>query len=273
MRSPWVGLLLVASVCVILGWCARCKRLVSARALKIYPKTQPKIPRVVHFVYGLWDDFDSLPRAFRRNMEDWHRQGFDVKLWNKERCEDLLHSRPEYGRIVDMYQSFKRNVQKADLIRYCIVYDQGGFYMDLDALPGDDSLFAHSASASKNAVFFVERIVGSAFARRQADVHPIREGLPEIEERIANYAFGCVPRHVSLLLVMNEVERRVKKFPMPTGDPDYYVIFTTGPSAVTRALQQVRHREDVHIFERPESRSLVRHKCTGTWRQAGDGGV
>jgi len=229
-----------------------------------------RIPKTIHFVYGLWDDFDKMPPTFQETIDAWGRVGFKTKLWNRDMCEGLLTSRPEYGKYIAMYRKFPRNVQRADFIRYLIVYDQGGFYMDLDANPGHVSLYDHGVMSYKKAVFFVEVVVDEEFSSRQAEVHPIREGVPEAHERIANYAFGSTANHVALKLILGEVERRWLKFQAVAGDPDYYVLFTTGPSAVTRALLLVRMHKSLHVFEKEAAHSLVNHTSAGTWRSAKD---
>ena len=142
--------------------------------------------------------------------------------------------------------------------------------MDLDANPGVSSLYDNDVTIYKKAVFFVETEVDEEFSKRQAELHPIREGLPESHERIANYAFGSTSNHMSLKLVLDEVERRWNKFQAITGNPDYYVIFTTGPSAFTRALLQVRLHPSVHVFGKEASHSLVNHISTGTWKDKRD---
>jgi mannosyltransferase OCH1-like enzyme len=157
-----------------------------------------------------------------------------------------------------LYYNLPRNIQRADFIRYLIVFDQGGYYCDLDARPGPVTL-----SNQKDCIYFVEHISSDEWCQETIKKYPIREGIPELKRRIANYYFGAIPRHESLLKIINLLIQRVTKFPIVVGDPDYYVLYTTGPSVVTRAVQNYR------IIEY-NTKWYVSHLCTGTWRNGCD---
>ena len=224
------------------------------------PPAAGPIPRVAHFVYGLWDD-TPMSDLFVNTIQQWEQKGWKIKVWDKQMCEHLLVLYPEYKQL---YDGFHRHVQRADLARYMIVHSEGGFYFDLDCLP-----VGHFSIPNKDAVFFVETVITNDFVQETASI-PIREGLPELPTRIANYAFGAVVGHHSLLAVMEVVKQRTLKFPIPVAPVDYYVLFTTGPSALTRALYNLGSEPSLVIISKKKADHILKHGCTGTWRNRRD---
>lgn len=58
---------------------------------------------------------------------------FEVRLWNRADCEALLSRHyPEY---LDMFRGYRYHIQRADAIRYFILHQYGGLYVDLDVSP------------------------------------------------------------------------------------------------------------------------------------------
>jgi hypothetical protein len=97
-------------------------------------------------------------------------------------------------------------------------------------------------------------------------LHPIRRGVPEDNQRIANYFFVTVPRCSFYLDLLEEVGRRVQRNPHPR--EDYDVLYTTGPDVVTSVVHSaVRWTCAVTIVPRPKDQLYFRHDASGSWRQ------
>jgi mannosyltransferase OCH1-like enzyme len=197
-----------------------------------------------------------MTQYFADTIEMWRARNWQVVVWNAEQCNKLVEQYPQYS---DLYHNLARNIQRADFIRYLIVFDRGGYYCDLDCRPGASPI-AHKAEC----VYFVEHVATDEWCAKSAQVYPIRESVPESKIRMANYFFGAVARHNSTQAILDEVVKRLTKFPKPVHDPDYYVLFTTGPSALTRAVQNFSD-----YFEH-KSLYYIEHLCTGTWRNETD---
>ena len=62
------------------------------------------------------------------------------KMWNESMCDELINKYPEYK---ELYDTFRFKIQKVDFIKYLILYDEGGIYVDCDVSPVDnlDELF------------------------------------------------------------------------------------------------------------------------------------
>ena len=64
------------------------------------------------------------------------KNGIDYQLWDKEAINELLHDK--YPEWIDFYENFRHEIQQVDFIRYLILYDQGGVYVDCDVAPIGD---------------------------------------------------------------------------------------------------------------------------------------
>lgn len=303
--------------------------------------------QTVHLIYGLWDT-TPLPAHAQRTRELWQQQGFTVQLWQKPECEALLQRYPRWERVARLCP---RKVMVADLVRYLILWDQGGVYMDLDCIPQHPDLFAllqrdtsqvdssfspgsitpqvsntppgshrtttspftHPLNPTHHASLrlastppfqtgqvwvSVELEFPVGYQDPTARTCPLRQGIPELPLRIANYFLAAEkPHHVflaSILLVLEHrcLERlggprsRLSGLVAPVSDPaarwsdppgvslpwatpppsliDYEVLFLTGPDCVTETLSYM-NPASCHITALAHP-YYVRHLATGTWR-------
>lgn len=96
------------------------------------------IPRIIHQVYGTFEDgvdLNNIPiyaqqvcntRQFCKTEQIKHI------MWDSKACRDLLDKYPQY---IDLYNNFREPVMRADFIRYLILFDIGGIYVDCDIAP------------------------------------------------------------------------------------------------------------------------------------------
>ena len=100
------------------------------------------IPKTIHQVYGIFDDGIKLDDidVFRESVEETKRfcwaDGtckYEYKMWNLKDCEELICEYfPQY---INLWTEFRYPIQKADFIRYCILFIHGGWYVDCDVYP------------------------------------------------------------------------------------------------------------------------------------------
>lgn len=224
-----------------------------------------QIPNTAHFCYGLWDD-DGLPPFFEQTIAEWKKQGWAVSLWGRKAVDELLSKYPE---LQNLCSTFNRKVQKADLARYLIIYEHGGFYFDLDCRPEAHSLLQDLQKPNMNAsaIFFIECYITPEFAEKSRGI-PIRQGRPEDLERIANFAFGAEAGHPVLWHTLELLQQRCKAYPTHNGD--YDILYKTGPDCITdcvHAEKKLYNAFDVKILEHSP---YMKHVCTGTWRNDQD---
>jgi len=101
-----------------------------------------KINKKIHQVYGIFDDGKKLEdiEVFKQNTiktkQFADKYGYEYKLWSLKDCEELLVD--YFSEYIELWTNFRYPIQKADFIRYCILYVYGGWYIDCDVYPLKD---------------------------------------------------------------------------------------------------------------------------------------
>ncbi|KAJ3094232.1 membrane-bound alpha-1,6- mannosyltransferase Initiation-specific [Phlyctochytrium planicorne] len=100
------------------------------------PMREMRIPRVVHLTVP---DRTMVSLNVRNAIRTWEMQnpGFEVILHDDQDMLQLVKEEAEhhFPGILQTYLNFKRNVERADLWRYLIIYLHGGIYADSDVNP------------------------------------------------------------------------------------------------------------------------------------------
>jgi len=98
---------------------------------------------LIHQVYGLFEDNQPMSDLFRHsylkccslcylnNNDINSKYIYQYKLWNKDDCDKLVK---KYSPQFDYYFHVKYKIMKVDIIRFLILYDQGGIYLDMDVV-------------------------------------------------------------------------------------------------------------------------------------------
>ena len=94
---------------------------------------------LIHQIYGLYEDGKEMSELFKESSKKWkeyaERNNDIYKLWTAEECKELVDT---YGNIKDYYYDVKYPVMKCDIMRFLIVYQFGGMYVDLDVIPNQE---------------------------------------------------------------------------------------------------------------------------------------
>ena len=90
-----------------------------------------KIPKIIH---QTWKD-ENVPDKWKSSRDAWLRlfPDYSYMLWTDEMNRNFIEDR--YPDLLEMYDGFPYNIQRADMIRYCILKTYGGIYCDLDIEP------------------------------------------------------------------------------------------------------------------------------------------
>ena len=98
-------------------------------AAKIKEETiENPIPKIVHFIWlG-----NAIPQFYQDNIEDWKSKNpsFEFKLWGNEDSEAFMKNKASYENFAKA-ESFGI---KSDILRYEILLEMGGLYVDTDFL-------------------------------------------------------------------------------------------------------------------------------------------
>jgi mannosyltransferase OCH1-like enzyme len=90
----------------------------------------PLIPRKLHMI---WVGADPAPPFVGEYFQGWKTlmPEWDLRLWTNEDIHSTEFSE-DYQRLID---SARQGAQKADIMRYYILWKHGGIYMDADVEP------------------------------------------------------------------------------------------------------------------------------------------
>jgi mannosyltransferase OCH1-like enzyme len=87
-----------------------------------------KIPKILH---QTWKDV-NVPLHLNPLMETWkeNHPDWEYILWTDAMNENFI--REHHPDFLSVYQNFPHNIQRVDAVRYFILYEFGGVFIDLD---------------------------------------------------------------------------------------------------------------------------------------------
>ena len=184
------------------------------------------IPKIIHMT---WKS-EELPEHFNEIREYWKTLNpeYEFRLWTDEDNRKLIEE--EFPFFLEVYDSYKKHIQRVDAVRYCILYLYGGIYIDLDFLPIrpiDDFLDDCKLVLGKEPPFAAERremdkIVSNAFMA--TTVH---------NEFFQNVIHEMIENHLNF----NHL------------DEEEIVLNTTGPFMLTKMYDNWREKEEIRLLD------------------------
>ncbi len=97
-----------------------------------------KIPKIYHWIWLNFKDETNLdtpiPNKYRNTIEETKMLNPDWTFveWNGRMIRNLLET--EYPWFLPTFNAYKKPIQRADAVRYFILYTYGGIYTDLDSI-------------------------------------------------------------------------------------------------------------------------------------------
>ena len=221
------------------------------------------IPHIIHCCYGLWDSDDTIPMNYLNKVKTWkhHHPDWDIYLWNRSAIEYLIHHR--FSQFWEPYYLASKPVQQADLARYLIIYACGGLYLDMDVECRQSTLTLFSNQPQASMFVSIECEL-TAIECRATALYPIRQGIPEIPLRIANYWIAAVPKHPVMLDLLTFATERMT-IPVQS---QYDILYTTGGDAMTETIHRNKSSHPgLVILSKEQSDQLMKHTAFGGWRE------
>ncbi len=87
------------------------------------------IPKLIHQTSKTHEICNEKWRGYQQKLQSLHPD-WTYKLWTDE--DNLLFVKNEYPDFYDIFVKLPKNIMRADVIRYLLLYRLGGLYMDLD---------------------------------------------------------------------------------------------------------------------------------------------
>ena len=228
---------------------------------------EKSIPKIIHMTWKC----EELPQDFHEIREYWKKLNpeYEFRLWTDDDNRKLIEEQFPY--FLETYDSYERNIQRVDAVRYCILYLYGGLYIDLDYLPIrpiDDFLDDCKVVLGKE----------PPFAEKRAKKDKI----------VSNAFMATTARNKFFLQVINEMIENRHHFNHLYEETG--VLYTTGPFMLTKMYDNWHEKEDIklldssyflplHVFEIEEmyatgklenakeklSNAIAIHLFCGTW--------
>ena len=103
-------------------------------------KSRKKVTKkLVHQIYGIFDDgiplkdIDVFYENVMKTKKFCKKKGYEYKMWDLKKCNSLINR--YFSEYKGLWNNFRLPIQRADFIRYCILYKYGGIYIDCDIHP------------------------------------------------------------------------------------------------------------------------------------------
>ncbi|OAA69631.1 Glycosyltransferase [Cordyceps fumosorosea ARSEF 2679] len=180
--------------------------------------TNPRIPNKIH---QIWKDKDLSTYPLTASTGAWESKfentNYTIRLWTEADIVNLVKS--SYPWFLSTYESYKYNIQRADVARLMVVHHEGGIYADLDAYPSLDTS-AETISCLQNLGY-------------QAILAPTSE-----DRGISNHFFMAERDSEFLLWALHEAKKRAGSLSGRFMLPYVVVFWSTGPLMITSVMNQ-----------------------------------
>lgn len=185
-------------------------------------------PRIFH---QIWLGGKPLPLGLKGYTNTWVNQHSEwmFKLWNDEKSEALI--KDKYPNLLDQYNKAPFLTQRVDIIKYLLLHEFGGVYIDLDCecLKPIDSLLTNMVSIGlepRDEILHREFpiFLGSAFMSAVPKSAFFRTTIEQCEKQLNLLS----PNH-----------ERLGKY--------NYVMETTGPTLINRIYQDFDKKEEITL--------------------------
>jgi mannosyltransferase OCH1-like enzyme len=182
------------------------------------------IPKIIHLTYK---QKDTIPDVWKDTIKVWQQKHPDWQVWFWDDNDNRKLIETKYSFFLPVYDSYEYGIQRADAVRYFILYTYGGLYSDLDIQP----------TKSFNRLFKV---------RKDIEVYLIKSS------NISSYTTNCLmaskPKSKFWKHVFNELISSYY-------DPSWYwigkhfkVMNTTGPIMLNRAFENYKNKSIINFL-------------------------
>lgn len=204
----------------------------------------------VYIVHQIWlQGRDKAPEEYQKYFDQYEKlttqTGGTYMFWDEEKILQLIKRVAPW--LEETYLSYEFWVMRADLGRYVIVYEYGGFYVDADTIP--QKSFKDLIKISKGFPLFevTFRATENLFA----------EGPP-----VSNSFFYMPQRRMEMMkIVLNEVSKYAKRtwydFKLT------HIVYGTGPIFLSNAI--ALYNGPVTLITTEKLDEFFLNKCAMTW--------
>lgn len=189
-----------------------------------------KMP-IIHQVW--FGTFESKYKSYKRwKQMKPYRESWIVKnptfchiVWNRKRSMELIQNIfPEY---IELFNRYSYEVQRCDMIRYCILYRYGGIYADMDY------------KCKKSFLDVIQNM--------KHDICLVQTPNGLVEEYVSNsLMIAKVRGHMFWKLLLLEMNKFSESYSMV--NKHIQVMYTTGPKILSKMYHIYRFRYKIGIL-------------------------
>jgi len=181
------------------------------------------IPKIIHQTWKT----KQIPDRFVRFVHSWksHHPSWEYRLWDDN--ENLHFMKTCFPWFLPVYNNYSLNIQRADAVRYFILYHHGGVYVDIDF---DCCRPIDLLIEKKTCLFGTE-----------ASGHCINYNVEQI---ISNAFMATTPRHPFFYEILKDLLTYIPKQKNTTKA----VLETTGPMMLNRVYDACAQKTAITLI-------------------------
>jgi mannosyltransferase OCH1-like enzyme len=201
-----------------------------------------KFPRLIHMTLKSKLNMSTKIRSNIQSFKELN-PSFDVMLYDDNDMRNMVKEHKPH--MIDTFDSFETNVERADFWRYLVMHVKGGVYVDSDVkcvkpIHRWIEVFGHEKE-KLNAIIGIEaNFEDEKEARRQRFVSSVQ---------FCQWTFMSTPGHPLFNRTLNNIYDLVQKEKHNSltleGDHDFRILLRTGPGMFTRTVEELLIEENL----------------------------
>ncbi|EHQ24692.1 glycosyltransferase family 32 protein [Mucilaginibacter paludis] len=181
------------------------------------------INKIIHQIW-ISEDNQPLPRYCEELSRTWRENHPDYKyiLWDKESTQHLIEKK--YPNMAELISRYRYSIQKVDVLKYLILHEIGGVYVDMDyeCIKSISDLFSnHDCYLSEESSEY--KVIGNAL-------------------------IASVEKSSFLSFVISSLKKHLDGPNIDVHDKLNYVLSTTGPGMLGIAYQNYEKKNDICVI-------------------------
>lgn len=212
-----------------------------------------KIPKIINKIYISHDEklpnFPLKPYELQKAHDSWINKNKEYKLqyWDTKKCKEYLIKNFSKEHL-DTFNCINAYSGKCNFFRYCVIYNEGGWYSDWKQVCLEDNLLNY-LSNNKDLIVFKDT----------------EKFNPQLKGCIQPAFFGAIKNHSLLLQAINNCILNVKN-----KNYSKNVWYTTGPCLFGTSFKQLNLSNKLLIgsYSHPQNafilnngKKILLHKC------------
>lgn len=182
-----------------------------------------KIPKIIHQTYK---SIEKLPEVWKNTPQSWinNHPEWEYVFWSDDDCRNYIQK--HFPWFLEVFDGYEYPIQRADAIRYCILYMQGGLYADCDIesiKPLDDLFYEDS------------------------EIYLIKTPANDV---VTNCFMASKPKSEFWNIVLKEMVYRFKNPSILWIGKHWKVMYTTGPMMLNYVFNKYKTQFTINFLPR-----------------------